>query len=139
MLWITRPRPHIDRTASAWLIRRFVDTEATFGFAPDLAAAAALGGTPFDMRGAELGHHGGRCTFDALLDRYDLTDPALREIAVMVRDIDLDIEPVSTPEAYGLDAVLRGLALTIEDDHRLLALTDQIFDGLRAWLQSQVR
>lgn len=139
MLWVTRPRPHIDRAASAWLIRRFVDPEARFAFAADLEAAGAVGGTPFDMRGADLGHHGGLCTFDALLDRYGLDDPALREIAVMVREIDLDLEPVRTPEAHGLDAIIRGLALIIEDDHRLLASTDQLFDGLLAWLQSEAR
>ncbi len=139
MLWITRPRPHIDRTASAWLIRRFVDREARFGFASGLEEAAAMGGTPFDMRGAELGHHGEQCTFDALLERYQLDDPALKELAAMIRDVDLDLEPVRSPEAHGVDAVIRGLGLIIEDDHALLAATDQIYDGLYAWAQSIVR
>ena len=67
MLWVTRPKCHIDRTASAWLIRRFVDPSATFAFAPDKETAAALQGTPFDMRGVELGHHDGRCSFESIL------------------------------------------------------------------------
>lgn len=136
MLWITRPRPHIDRTASAWLIRRFVDPDAEFGFAADAEAAQGMGGTPFDMRGVELGHHGGRCTFEALLDRYQLNDSALTEIAAMVRDVDLDLDPVRIPEALGLEAVIRGLGLTVADDHQLLALTDRIYDGLLAWIKS---
>jgi hypothetical protein len=139
MLWITRPRPHIDRTASAWLIRRFIDPDAEFDFAPDAEGAHAMGGTPFDMRGVELSHHGGRCTFETLLDRYQLKDPALLEIAAIVRDVDLDLEPVRIPEAFGVDAIIRGLGLTMEDDHQLLGLTDQIYDGLLAWARSVAR
>jgi hypothetical protein len=139
MLWITRPRPHIDRTASAWLIRRFVDQNAEFGFADSPEGAAQLGGTPFDMRGVELGHHGGHCTFEALLQRYQLNDPALAEIAAIVRDVDLDEEPHRTPEGHGVDAVIRGLGLVIGDDLELLAVTDRIYDGLYAWARSIAR
>lgn len=135
MLWVTRPHPHIDRTACAWLIRRFVDHEAEFAFAPDPDGARALGGTAFDMRGVELGHHEGRCSFESILHKYQLTDPALHEIAAMVHDADLDDEKFRSPEAPGLDAVIRGLGLVIEDDHGLLRLTDRIYDGLYAWVQ----
>lgn len=135
MLWVTRPHPHIDRTACAWLIRRFVDPAAVFAFAPDPEGAAALGGTPFDMRGVELGHHEGRCSFETILRTYQLTDPALHEIAAMVHDADLDDDRFRTPEAPGLDAVIRGLGLTIADDHELLALTDRVYDGLYAWVR----
>jgi hypothetical protein len=135
MLWVTRPHPHIDRTACAWLIRRFIDSDATFAFAPDPDAAAALGGTPFDMRGVELGHHDGRCSFESILKKYGVTDPALGEIAAMVHEADLDDERFRTPEAPGLDATIRGLGLVIEDDHELLAITDRIYDGLYAWTQ----
>jgi hypothetical protein len=137
MLWITRPRPHIDRTACAWLIRRFVDPQAEFGFAPDPEAARALGGTPFDMRSVELGHHEGRCSFESVLVKYDLTDPALHEIAAMIHDADLDDEEFRSPEAPGLDAVVRGLGLVIEDDHELFRLTDRVYDGLYAWVRRQ--
>jgi hypothetical protein len=135
MLWVTRPRPHIDRTACAWLIRRFIDPEATFAFAPDPEGARALGGTPFDMRGVELGHHAGHCSFETILHTHGLTDPALHEIAAMVHDADLDDEKFRSPEAPGLDAIVRGLSLVIEDDYVLLALTDRVYDGLYAWVQ----
>lgn len=138
MLWITRPHPHIDRTACAWLIRRFVDSEAEFAFALDPEAARTLGGTTFDMRGVELGHHEGRCSFESILHKYKLTDPALHEIATMVHDADLDDEKFRTPEAPGLDAVIRGLGLVIEDDYELLRLTDRVYDGLYAWVRRLV-
>ncbi|MBA3344933.1 MAG: chromate resistance protein [Gemmatimonadales bacterium] len=135
MLWVTRPRPHIDRTACAWLIRQFVDLEAEFAFALDPEAAAKLGGTAFDMRGVELGHRDGRCSFESILRKYDLTDPALHEIAAMVHDADLDDERFGSPEAPGLDAVIRGLGLVIQDDHELLRATDQLYHGLYAWVR----
>jgi hypothetical protein len=135
MLWITRPRPHIDRTACAWLIRRFIDPAATFAFAPDPEAAAFLGGTPFDMRDVEHGHRDGGCSFETFLRRYAITDPALHEIAAMVHDADLGDDRFRTPEGPGLDAIVRGLGLTIADDHELLALTDRIYDGLYAWVR----
>jgi hypothetical protein len=139
MLWITRPHPHIDRTACAWLIRRFVDPEAEFAFEADAEAAAALGGTPFDMRGVELGHHEGRCTFETILARYRLTDPTLHEIAAMVHDADLDDEKFRSPEAPGLDAIVRGLGLVTPDDHELLRFTARLYDGLYAWVQRLTR
>lgn len=135
MLWVTRPHPHIDRTACAWLIRRFVDHDALFAFAADPDAARELGGTPFDMRGVELGHHEGRCSFETVLHKYRLTDAALHEIAAMVHDADLDDEKFRSPEAPGLDAVIRGLGMVIENDQELLALTDRVYDGLYAWVQ----
>jgi hypothetical protein len=135
MLWITRPHPHIDRTACAWLIRRFVDPVAEFAFASDAEAAAPLGGTPFDMRGVELGHHEGRCSFETILARYRLTDPALHEMAAMVHDADIDDDKFRSPEAPGLDAIVRGLGLVTPDDHELLRFTARVYDGLYAWVQ----
>lgn len=139
MRWVTRPRPHIDRTACAWLIRRFIDPDAEFVFAADSDAARVLGGTPFDMRGVELGHHQGRCSFETFLEVYKLTDPALREIAAIVHDADLDDEQFRSPEAPGVDAVVRGLGMAIEEDQELLRLTDQIYDGLYAWTSRMVQ
>ena len=135
MLWVTRPQPHIDRTACAWLIRRFIDPEANFAFAPDPESAKALGGTPFDMRGVELGHHEGGCSFETVLRRYNLTDPALHEIAAMVHDADLDDDKFRSPEAAGLDAIVRGLGLVTPDDQELLRFTHRVYDGLYAWVQ----
>jgi hypothetical protein len=139
MLWITRPHPHIDRTACAWLIRRYVDPEAEFAFAADAEAAAALGGTPFDMRGVELGHHEGRCSFETILHTYRLTDPALHEIAAMVHDADLDDDRFRSPESPGLDAIVRGLGLVMEDDHELFGFTYRVYDGLYAWAQRSLQ
>jgi hypothetical protein len=138
VLWVTRPRPHIDRTACAWLIRRFVDPAATFAFAADADAALGLGGTAFDMRGVALGHHEGRCSFETILLKYGLTDPALQEIAAMVHDADLDDDRFRSPEAPGLDAIIRGLGMVMPDDHALLAFTDRVYDGLYAWLARTV-
>jgi hypothetical protein len=135
VLWVTRPQPHIDRTACAWLIRRFIDPEATFAFAPDPESAKALGGTPFDMRGVELGHHEGGCSFETMLRRYNLTDPALHEIAAMVHDADLDDDKFRSPESPGLDAIVRGLGLVTPDDPELLRFTHRVYDGLYAWVQ----
>ena len=135
MLWVTRPHCHVDRAACAWLIRRFIDRAATFAFAPDREAAIALGGTPFDMRGVELGHHQGRCSFESFLHKYGLTDAALQEMAPVVHEADVDDDRFQTPEARGLDAVIRGLGLVITDDLELLLVTDRVFDGLYAWFQ----
>ena len=134
MLWVTRPRPHIDRTACAWVIRRFVDPDAAFAFASDPAEALRLGGTPFDMSGVELGHQEGRCSFESVIHKYGLSDAALDRIAAMVHDADLHDRKFQPPEAPGLDAIIRGLGLVIQDDAELLAYTDRIYDGLYAWL-----
>jgi hypothetical protein len=133
VLWVTRPNCHVDRTACAWAIHRFVDRDATFGFAPDLENARALGGTPFDMLGAELGHHEGRCSFESLLRTYRLDEPALRELAEVVHEADIDDDRFHTLEASGLDAVIRGLGMVVKDDHELFLVTHRIYDGLYAW------
>jgi hypothetical protein len=135
MLWVTRPKCHIDRTACAWLIRRFVDRDAVFAFAADPDAARKLDGTPFDMRGVELGHHDGRCSFESVLLKYRLEDPALREMGSVVHEADVDDDRFHTPEAAGLDAVIRGLGLVIENDLELFRVTDRVYDGLYAWFQ----
>lgn len=138
MLWVTRPQCHVDRTACAWAIRRFVDSEASFAFAADLKGARALGGTPFDIRGAELGHHEGRCSFESLLLKHHLDDPSLRELAQVVHEADVDDDRFHTPEAAGLDAIIRGLGLVVPDDLRLFATTDRVYDGLYAWFRRAV-
>jgi hypothetical protein len=132
--WATRANPHIDRAACAWLIRRFIDPTAEFVFVddPDEVPPDA---TPFDMRGVELGHHEGRCSFETILLKYGLTDPALRDIAAMVHDADLDDDKFRSPEAAGLDAIIRGLGLVTPDDHELLGFTDRVYDGLYVWVR----
>jgi hypothetical protein len=128
MKWTTRRHCHIDRAACAWLILRFIDEEAEFVFVddPDEVPADA---TPFDMRGVELSHHGGDCSFETFLHRYELADPVLWEIAKIVHEADLADERYDAPEAPGLDVLLRGLSM-IRDDAGLLALSGPLFDGL---------
>ncbi|MET0414658.1 MAG: chromate resistance protein ChrB domain-containing protein [Actinoplanes sp.] len=128
MKWATRPGVHIDRAACAWLIRRFVDPAAEFDFIADPALVPA-GTTPFDMRGVDLGHHGGDCSFETILRRHDLADPVLWRIAEIVHEADLEDDRFDAPEAPGLDVVLRGLSM-ICDDRRVLELTGPVFDGL---------
>lgn len=128
MRWVTRASIHIDRAASAWLIRRFIDPEAEFAFVQDVEDVPA-DATPFDMRGVEYGHHGQDCTFETLLRRHDLADPVLWRIAAIVHEADLEDDRYDAPEAPGLDVVLRGLSMTHDDD-TVLAISGPVFDGL---------
>jgi hypothetical protein len=129
MRWATRAGIHVDRTACAWLIRRFIDPEAVFVFVhdPDEVPDDA---TPFDIRGAELSHRGGLCTFETMLARYELDDRALGEIAGIVHEADLEDERFDAPEARGLDVILRGLSMVAESDEQMLAFSGPIYDGL---------
>jgi hypothetical protein len=128
MNWATRVGIHIDRAACAWLIRRHLDPDAHFMFVADPADVPA-DATAFDMRGVDLGHHDGDCTFETILRRHDLTDPVLWRIAEIVHEADLDDERYAAPEAPGLDVVLRGLSM-IRTDEDILVLTGPLFDGL---------
>lgn len=130
MRWATRPHIHVDRAACAWLIRRFIDPAAEFMFCDD-PTSVPDDATPFDMRGAVLGHHHGRCSFEAILTAYDLTaDPALEEIGQLVHQADLTDERYDAPAAPGLDVLIRGLTLTSPSDQETIAITDRLFDGL---------
>lgn len=133
MRWATRESIHIDRAASAWLLRRYVDTEAEFVFVsdPDDVPADA---TPFDMRGVDLGHHGADCTFETILRRYDLTDPVLWRIAAIVHEADVEDDRYDAPEAPGFDLLLRALSAT-HDDATVLDLTHPLFDALASHLR----
>ena len=128
MRWATRPHCHIDRAACAWLIRRFIDAQAEFVFV-DAASDVPADATPFDMRGVELGHHGGDCSFETFLRRYELEDPVLGQLGRVVHEADLADERYDAPEAPGLDVLLRGLSMTYEDE-QLLAITTPLFDAL---------
>ncbi len=128
MRWVTRAGVHIDRAACAWLIKRQVDPDAEFVFVEDTASVPS-DATPFDMRGVELSHHGGDCTFETILRCYQLDDPVLWRIAAVVHEADLDDERFDAPEARGLDVTLRGLSMVC-DDERTLEVSDAIFDGL---------
>lgn len=121
MRWVTRSGPHVDRMACAWLIRRCVDPDAQFCFVSD-PGEVPHDATPFDMRGAELSHHGEDCTFETILVRYALDDPVLHVIAALVHE-------VYAPAALGLDLVTRGVSLVC-DDAEALRVGARIFDGL---------
>lgn len=137
MRWITRERPKIDRVACPWLVARFVDADAEFHFvAADAVArrAAELGAIPYDVEGVELSHVGGRCSFDAFLEKYGLDDPALAQLATIVRGADtarLDL----APECAGLLAVSLGLSRLFADDHEQLRHGFVVYDALYAWLR----
>jgi hypothetical protein len=136
MRWATRAGIHVDRTACAWLIRRFIDEEPEFVFVhdPDEVPEDAIA---FDMRGAELSHHGDNCTFETMLARYRLKDEALHTIARIVHEADLEDERFDAPEARGLDVILRGLSLVAESDEQMLELSGPIYDGLYEYCRRQ--
>jgi hypothetical protein len=128
MKWATRANCHVDRAACAWLIRRFIDPDAEFVFVDD-PDDVPDDSTPFDMRGVELSHRGGDCSFETFLKHFELEDPVLEEIAKLVHEADLADERYDAPEAPGLDVLLRSLSLVADDDE-LLALSGRLFDGL---------
>jgi hypothetical protein len=133
VLWATRQGCHVDRTACVWLIRRFVDPGATFAFFGD-PAEAPEGAELFDVVGARLSHRGEDCSFETFLKEYELEDPVLSEIAEIIHDADLMDEKYARPESEGLDAIVRGIQLSLPDDHALIGHTDVLYEGLYAYL-----
>ena len=128
MIWATRRDCHVDRCASAWLIRRFIDPKAQFVFVDD-PDEIPLVATAFDIRGAELSHHDGDCSFETIVRRYELDDPALEPLAALVHEADLADERYDVPEAPGLALAIRALGSDRPDDE-LLGITDRLFDSL---------
>ena len=135
MQWVTRERPKIDRIACPWLIRRFIDPEAEFLFVPPVevrAVARTTGAIPYDVPDVELSHVGELCSFDAFLRKYALDDPALDDLARIVRGADtarLDL----APQSAGLLAISLGLSQLFEDDHEMLRHGMVVYDALYAW------
>ena len=127
MRWVTRAGCHVDRAACAWLIVRHVDADATFLFADDDDIPDDA--TAFDMVGVELSHHGDDCTFETILRAYALDDPVLWDVARIVHEADLADDRYEAAEAAGLDALCRGLTLTLPDNE-ILSVTNRLFDGL---------
>ncbi|WP_162917482.1 chromate resistance protein ChrB domain-containing protein [Dongia deserti] len=137
MQWVTRQRPKIDRIACPWLITRFIDSDPKFLFVPveDVrSVASATGAIPFDVPGVDLWHGGRGCSFDMLLAKYKLDQPALKRIAAIVRAADNDNAAV-TPEAAGLRAISFGLARSIRDDQSRVAHGFMLYDALYRWAQ----
>jgi hypothetical protein len=139
MKWVTRRKARVDRIACPWLIQRFIDPGAEFLFVPEeevAATAAREGAVPFDVPGVRLGHHGERCSFDAFLAEYRLTDPALGRLATIVRGADTEARDIAR-EAWGLYAVASGFREICRDDHENMARQFPVYDALYAWCRSQ--
>lgn len=132
MKWVTRRYVHVDRTACPWLIRRFVDPRAEFLFVPVEKIeeiVKKVKAIPFDAPGVELGHHDGRCSFDAIVEKYGIADPAVLEMAKIVRAADTD-NMRGAPEAAGLEAVMTGLGFTSTDDHETIVKAGPVYDAI---------
>lgn len=138
MKWVTRERPKIDRVACPWLIRRFIDKGAEFRFVPKgevLRVAEREGAIPYDIPDVELSHVGELCSFDAFLSKYSLRDPALDQLAGIVRGADTDRLDLA-PEAAGLYAISLGLSWNYADDHAMLEQGMVVYDALFAWCRN---
>jgi len=138
MKWVTRERARVDRIACPWLISRFIDKEPTFLFVPTsqvLAVAEREKAIPYDVPNVELGHHGEHCSFDAFLDKYQLTDPALQALSKIVRGADTDARGL-TPESSGLYALATGFQAIARDDHDNMAKQFPAYDALYAYCRA---
>ena len=139
--WVTRERPKIDRIACPWLVSRFVDSGAEFVYVPAarvLEAAQAQEALPYDIPGVQFGHEGERCSFDAFLSHYRLRDPALLELALIVRGADTG-KPELAPQVPGLSAISFGLSRNFPDDHEMLAHGMVMYDALYTWCKQNTR
>ena len=132
MKWITRQYVHVDRTACPWLIKKFVDPKAEFIFMPvekieEIAMKEKA--IPYDAPGVELGHHGDKCSFDAIVEKYKIKDPAVLELAKIVRAADTD-KMEAAPEAAGLEAVMTGFGIASKDDYETIAKASPVYEAL---------
>ena len=131
MKWVTRLHVHVDRTACPWLIKRFIDPKAEFLFVPVEKIeeiAKKENAIPYDAPGVELGHHGEKCSFDAIIEKYKIIDPAVLEVAKIVRAADTDKMEVA-PEAAGLEAVMTGFGIVSKDDYETIAKASPVYDA----------
>jgi hypothetical protein len=138
MKWVTRERARVDRIACPWLISRFVDREPIFLFvraSEVMAVAEREQAIPYDVPGVELGHHGDHCSFDAFLEKYKIDDPALRALALIVRDADTSQREL-TPESQGLYALATGFQATSKDDFENMARQFPAYDALYAFCRA---
>lgn len=141
MKWITRSHVHVDRVACPWLITRFVDNEAEFLFVPKSQLDQAVketGAIPFDAPGVELGHKDGRCSFESILLKYDLKDPALARMAKIIHAADVAQDIDTDPIARGFEAIAVGYSLRYPSDEENLLHQFEVYDALYAWCRLQV-
>ncbi len=135
MKWVTRENVHVDRVACPWLVKRFVDSKAEFLFVPAEKVhetADKEKAIPFDAQGVELGHKGDRCSFDAIIEKYQITDPALLELAKIVRAADTNRMDLA-PESVGLEAIAAGSMMIAKDDHEAVEKQAYLYDALYAY------
>jgi hypothetical protein len=140
MKWVTRSHVHVDRVACPWLISRFVDSEAEFLFVPGPQAkkvAEQVGGTAYDVADVELGHKDGRCSFEAIIAKYELKDPGLLRLAKIVHSADVAADIDKDPIARGLEAIAVGYSLRFPDDLENLDAQFEVYDALYAWCRLQ--
>jgi hypothetical protein len=142
MKWITRERVKVDRVACPWLIKKYVDPEAEFLFVPPdqvLIVAERVGAIPYDVPNVELGHHEGRCSFEAIVSKYRIEDPAILLLSKIVHGADVAQNLHGRPEAAGLKAIAEGFRhLGLKDDHEVLAKEFIVYDALYAYCQEEV-
>jgi len=142
MKWITREQVKVDRVACPWLIQKFVDPEAEFLFVPKelvLEVAESEGAIPFDVPGVELGHHEGKCSFEAIVAKYRIEDPAIHLLAKIVHGADVTQDLYGQPEAPGLKAIAEGFRyLGLKDDYEILEKEFIVYDALYAYCQQSV-
>jgi len=130
MKWVTRAHVHVDRTACPWLIKRFIDPKAEFLFLPldEIPVAVKHKAIPYDCPEVELGHHGEECSFDAIVKKYKVTDPAVLELAKIVRAADTDSYDLA-PEAAGLEAIMSGIAYGSKNDQDAVKKAKAVYDA----------
>jgi hypothetical protein len=140
MKWITRSHVHVDRVACPWLIARFIDNQAEFLFVPGSQVkkvAEETGAVPFDVKDVELTHREGRCSFESIIIKYDLKDPALQRLAKIVHSADVASDIDQDPIARGLEAIAVGYSLRYPDDEENLSHQFEVYDALYAWCRLQ--
>lgn len=141
MRWVTREKARVDRIACPWLIKRFVDPRAEFLFVPAdkvMETAKSKSATPFDTPNAELGHHGEKCSFDAIIEKYKLRDEALLELSKIVRGADTENKDL-TQESRGLEAVAIGFRSICKDDHDNMAKQFFVYDALYEYCKMRLK
>lgn len=142
MKWVTHEKVKVDRVACPWLIKKFVDKDAEFLFVPGdqvKEVAQREGAIPFDEEGVELGHHGNKVTFEAIVEKYEITDPAVLLLAQIVNGADGKPKTYGRPEGPGLNAIAEGFRhLGLKDDHEILEREFIVYDALYAYCQTQV-
>jgi hypothetical protein len=141
MKWVTRSHVHVDRVACPWLINRFIDSQAEFLFVSKdnvSKVVAETGAIPFDVPGAELGHHNGKCSFETIIEKYGLTNSALLRLAKIVHAADIAEDIDADPLARGLEAIAVGYSVRFPNDLENLSRQFDVYDALYAWCRLQI-